>query len=274
MNKEPYSEEEVAEGVWQVAGFHGWGSGVNAAILAGDKHAIVVDTLQAPREARRLSKTVRRMGLEPLSLVNTHWHTDHTVGNSLYDCPIWGQTLGTRYLKRYWPKWVGGPLDKRAEGLLLKVPDRLIVHRASLDLDGEEIQLIHLPGHTPDSIGVFLPRRRILVAGDAVMELPFVWFGDSRDSIRSFRLIERLRPRMILQGHGPTCSSDRLATDIRYLEKVRSSAREARHSGMTRKQFIEAPLEKFLPTSRARELGEGWLGAHQLNLQRVWTEVA
>jgi len=274
MPKEPYSEQEVAKGVWQVAGFHEWGSGVNAVVLTSEKHAIIVDTLYVPRDARRLFKTVQSWGIEPVALVNTHWHTDHTVGNSLFDCPIWSQRLGPRYLKRYWPTWVGSPQDQRAGGLRLKLPNRLFVRRVSLDLDGEKVQLIPVPGHTPDSIGVFLPDRRIFIAGDAVMELPFVWFGNSLDSIRSLRRIERLRPRVILQGHGPPCSSERLETDIHYLENVRKAAKAARLSGVARKKFLAMPLEEFLPPSRARALGEPWNEAHRGNLGRVWNEAA
>jgi len=272
MGQETYSEREVAPGVWLVGGYHGGGMGVNAAVLTSGHHAVVVDTLMRPREARRLAKRVRSWGAEPIALVNTHWHTDHTVGNSLYDCPIWGQKLGTRYLKHYWPKWVGGPRDKRAEGLRLKSPDRRFDWRASIDFDGREVQLLRLPGHTPDSIGLYLPDRRILVAGDAVMDLPFVWFGDSRDAIRSLRQIQRLRPRMILQGHGPPSSYERVEADIRYLEKIRRAAREARDGGVARRIFVAAPMEEFLPPSRVRALGDPYRGFHTGNLWRVWIE--
>ncbi len=276
MQKEPYSEREVAEGIWLVAGFHGGGIGVNAVVLTSKDHTVIVDTLMVPREARRVAKRFQRRGTEPLALVNTHWHTDHTAGNSLYNCPVWGQKSGARFLKIYWPKWVGGPRDKRAQGLRMKLPDRTFARQASIDLDGEELQLIYLPGHTTDSIGVWLPDRRILVAGDAVMELPFLYFGgNSQDSIRSLQKIRRMRPRMILQGHGPPCFPERLETDIRYLEKIRRAARRAQVSGVTRKKFVETPLDEFLPPSRILALSEPWRQPHYLNwlnLHKVWAE--
>jgi cyclase len=273
MEKEPYRERELEKGVWLVGGFHGGGIGVNAAILTSGKQAFIVDTLALPREARRLVKRVRSWGKEPVALVNTHWHTDHTIGNSLYDCPIWGQRLGTRYLKHWWPKWVGSPRDKRAGGLRLKAPDRKFARRASIEFDGREIQLIHLPGHTPDSIGVYLPDRRILVAGDAVMDLPFVWFGSSLDAIASLREIRRLRPRVILQGHGPPCSYERVDVDIGYLEKARIAAHESQARGVARKNFVKTPKEQFLSPSRARDLGDSWNPLHELNLWKVWSEL-
>lgn len=272
MTREPYFERELERGVWWVGGFHGGGFGVNAAILTQGKKGVIVDTLTRPLETRRLVKRVRRMGIEPLALVNTHWHTDHTAGNCLYDCPIWAQRGGSRFLKRYWSKWVGRPGEKRAGGLRLKPPDHPFARGASLDLEGEELQLIPLPGHTRDSIGVYLPDRRILVAGDAVMDLPFVWFGDSGQAIQSLREVQRLRPRLILQGHGPPCSYERVASDVRYLERIRAAVKVARKHGETRRGFVKTPMEKFLSSSRGRALGDSWRGLHELNLWKVWTE--
>jgi cyclase len=273
MVKEPYFEREVEEGVWLVGGFHGGGIGVNAAILTSGKQGVIVDTLTRPVETRRLVKRVHQWGVEPVALVNTHWHTDHTAGNCLYDCPIWSRKGGTRFLKHYWPKWVGGPREKRAGGLRIKPPDHQFSRRASLDLDGNELQLIPLPGHTLDSIGVYLPDRRILIAGDAVMDLPFLWFGgDSRKAIQSLREVQRLRPRLILQGHGPPCSYARVATDIRYLERIRKAVKEAKNEGVPRRVFVKMPMEKFLTPSRSRELGDSWASLHEANLWKVWME--
>ena len=274
MIREPYKEEEVAEGVWQISGFHGHGSGVNAAAIVSGKQAIIVDNLYQPRDARRLAKRIQSWGIEPQALVNTHWHTDHTIGNCLFDCPIWAHVTGPKLLKRYWPQWVGTPRDKRAGGLRLKLPDRLFERRVTLELDGEKLQLIHVPGHTPDSVGVFLPDRRIFIAGDTVMDLPFVWFGDSLDELRSLRRIHRLGPRTVIQGHGKPCSTARVAGDIHYLERVREKTREAQRAGLSKDEFLKTPLEQVLPRARCRTLPPRYREFHSLNLQKVWNEMA
>ncbi len=274
MANEPYTERDLAEGVRLVSGFHGGGIGVNATVLHVDDQALVVDCLYKPSEARRLVRGLERSGLRVVALVNTHWHMDHTIGNSLFTCPIWGQGSGTRYFQRYWPQWVGGPRDKRAQGLTLKLPDHSLTHQATLRVAGEAFRLMHMPGHTPDSIGVYWPDRRIFVAGDAVMDLPFVWFGDSRKALQSLERIQALRPRLIVQGHGPPCSSGRLAIDIRYLHRLRATAREARLAGTAKKSFLESPLDEYLPRARAAELGDAYLDVHKGNLEKVWSEFA
>jgi len=272
MIARPFTEQEVADGVWQLTGTHNWGSGVNAVALVSGKRVFVVDNLYQPRDARRMFRTMERRGLHPEILVNTHWHTDHTVANCLYGCPIWAHVTGPRLLREYWPKWVGDTGDPRAGGLWLKEPDHLFHHRATLDFAGEEVQLLHLPGHTPDSIGVFLPDRRIFIAGDTVMDIPFILFGNSLEEIRSLHRVQRLRPRMILQGHGPPCSSARLASDIRYLQRVRDEARKARRAGLPKETFLETPVERVLSPGRCRTLPEGCIHAHRGNLEKVWTE--
>ena len=271
---DPYKEEEVAEGVWQISGSHDWGVGVNAVVLVSGRRAVVVDNLYRPGDARRMFRRIQRWGVEPEALVNTHWHTDHTIGNCLFTCPIWAHVTGPKYLQQYWPRWVGGPRDKRAGGLRLKLPDQLFARRASLELDGIEIELLHLPGHTPDSVGVFLPDRRLFIAGDAVMDLPFIIFGDSLEEIQSLRRIQRLRPRIILQGHGPPCPGSRLAGDIRYLQRVREAARAARREKISREAFLETPLERVLPPARCRALPPGYAAAHRGNLGKIWDEMA
>jgi cyclase len=272
MVKDPYFEREVAPGVWRMGRYDGGAIGVNASVLISGGKAVIVDTMAAPRESRRLEKRVRSWGVEPIAVVNTHWHTDRTKGNWLFDCPIWGQKLGPRYLKHWWPKWVGAPGARSAGGRRMKVADHRFARRATLGLEGREVRLIHLPGHTADSIGGYFSDRRVLVAGDAVMDLPFVWFGDNQDDLRSLRNVHRPRPRTILQGQGPTCSYERVTTDIRYLESLGKAVRHARAAGVPRRTFVKTPMEEFLPPAWARELGDTWRRLHELNLWRVWFE--
>ena len=274
MIPQPFTEEEVADGVWQLSGTHNWGSGVNAVALVSGKRVLVVDNLYQPRDARRMFRTLERRGLRPEVLVNTHWHTDHTVANCLYGCPIWAHVTGPKLLREYWPQWVGDTEDPRAGGLWLKEPDHLFHRRATLDFAGEEVQLLHLPGHTPDSIGVFLPDRRIFIAGDTVMDIPFIIFGNSFEEIRSLHRVQRLRPRLILQGHGGPCSVARVGSDIRYLLRVRDEARKARRAGISKEEFLKTPLERVLAPGRCRTLPEGCINAHRGNLEKIWTEVS
>jgi glyoxylase-like metal-dependent hydrolase (beta-lactamase superfamily II) len=91
---------------------------------------------------------------------------------------------------------------------------RFVAHRALVPgrriAIGEEDWQIHAaPGHDMDAVMLFEPQTRTLIAGDALWEqrLAIIFpelvgedgFGPTRATLS---LIERLRPRAVLPGHG------------------------------------------------------------------------
>ena len=84
--------------------------------------------------------------------------------------------------------------------------DRWIDGDTVLDLGGERFELRHAgPSHTPEDIVVFLPRARVLFAGDLVFRgrIPFVGQADSRGWIAALDALIPLRPALVVPGHGP-----------------------------------------------------------------------
>ena len=52
-------------------------------MIIGDQGALVVDSCLLPSSAREDIEQIRHWTTKPvLYLVNTHWHFDHTLGNS------------------------------------------------------------------------------------------------------------------------------------------------------------------------------------------------
>ncbi|UCE03306.1 MAG: MBL fold metallo-hydrolase [Candidatus Latescibacterota bacterium] len=57
----------------------------NSVVLIGDEDVLVVDAQASADQVRALLAKLREMTNNPVrALVNTHWHGDHTQGNSLY----------------------------------------------------------------------------------------------------------------------------------------------------------------------------------------------
>src|ERR1700739_4018546 len=78
------------------------GGGGNSGILVSDSLIIVIDT-KMDEAAEQLSKTVKELaGKKPIIVINTHYHPDHSSGNSFYS----GQTIiaGGNYTKEFWIK--------------------------------------------------------------------------------------------------------------------------------------------------------------------------
>jgi len=84
-----------------------------------------------------------------------------------------------------------------------------------LDVPGQPITL-HVPGHTPGEVAFYLPERRVLISGDALVTrdlyrgtigAPMLPHGGLNfDSVAAARNLDRLRELgtlTMLPGHGP-----------------------------------------------------------------------
>ncbi|HSS14781.1 MAG TPA: MBL fold metallo-hydrolase [Rhizomicrobium sp.] len=89
-----YKFEKVADGVYYAtAEFNGtafpFGSnpffGANLVVIVNQDDVVLVDSATSPRAARALMADVKRLTDKPIrTVINTHWHYDHTDGNSAF----------------------------------------------------------------------------------------------------------------------------------------------------------------------------------------------
>jgi glyoxylase-like metal-dependent hydrolase (beta-lactamase superfamily II) len=83
------------------------------------------------------------------------------------------------------------------------LPDIVIGdEQISLRLGRKTLELVPLPGHSPDGIGVLLTEDRVLFSGDAMMPLPSLVDGQIETSAASLRKIPRMKLENLVQGHG------------------------------------------------------------------------
>ncbi len=76
-----YKFEKVAEGVFYATG----GSGSNNVVIVNDRDVLLVDDGTTPAAARALLADVKAITDKPVRyVVNTHFHYDHTDGNSVF----------------------------------------------------------------------------------------------------------------------------------------------------------------------------------------------
>lgn len=227
---------------------------VNSVLIDGDQGAIVVDTLSTLRQAAQLLEAVRRVTPQPLTVVNTHFHFDHTFGNCVLapSGPIWGhltcaQELGERgeHWRRYWQQEV----TEEDEALALEIgevplipPDRLVTHEQVLELGDRTVTLRHLGrAHTEGDLVVLVDG--MLVAGDLIEEGAPPSFEDSYplewpDTVAA---LLRLPFEAVIPGHGRV---------------VDRSFVEAQHDELTKLDWLirdghgdSAPVERVVEAS-------------------------
>lgn len=76
-----YRFERVGDGVYYASG----GYGCNPVVIVNDDDVLLVDTSTTPAGTRALLADIGQLTDKPVRyVVNTHWHYDHTDGNSVF----------------------------------------------------------------------------------------------------------------------------------------------------------------------------------------------
>src|ERR1700722_2128827 len=102
-----YQFQKIADGVYYAtAEFNGtafpFGSnpffGANLVVIVNDKDVLIVDTGTSPAAARAFVADIKLLTDKPVRyVVNTHWHYDHTDGNSIFGPEV--QIIGHEYVR-------------------------------------------------------------------------------------------------------------------------------------------------------------------------------
>jgi len=224
---------------------------VTAGVIVSSEGAVVVDTLPFPQETRQLLAFIRQRGLQVPYVINTHSHADHTNGSYLFEEATLIAHQGCReILRQHGQKVLEEAKAETPEvaEVRLRLPSVTFDQGATLRLGDRTMQLIPLPGHTPDSIGVYVEEDKILFAGDAVMPVPYIVGGDRMALMESLRLIRKLGLENIVQGHGEVILrgevEEVLETSIHYLETIYEKVKEAVETGASPEAVAEIDIEQ------------------------------
>jgi glyoxylase-like metal-dependent hydrolase (beta-lactamase superfamily II) len=89
-----YKFEKVGEGIYYATG----GIGSNNVVIVNDQDVLLVDDGTTPATARALLQDMRLITSKPVrTVINTHFHYDHTDGNSVFGPEV--QIIAHEYLR-------------------------------------------------------------------------------------------------------------------------------------------------------------------------------
>ncbi|MFG2586255.1 MBL fold metallo-hydrolase [Streptomyces malaysiensis] len=252
----------------------------NAGAICGTDGVVLVDTCTtASRTSAFLSAVAEATDGAPITaVVNTHVHPDHTFGNCLLpkSTVVIGHPdtraglLGPTYLDTP-PSFWSPPLP--LDGLVARPPT--VTCQGGLTLHtGEHTVEVHHPGypaHTSGDLFTWLPRERILFAGDLVFDgiTPLALAGNLSGARRALSLLRTFEPEIVVPGHGPVLTG---AVAIRrcfnlldgYLAHVLALADDGIRTGRPALDMaadLDATYESWLDSERI-----------VLNLHRAYAE--
>jgi len=178
----------------------------NGGILIGRDAAMMIEGFQTHIGAQFQLDTLRSLTALPVrAALNTHWHFDHTLGNSVYGgagIPIWAHADAASRMAAVYPKWQAeeletflAPWEKRVkeaktdaqrehfksdiEGLsgmfvpvsqaVLSLPNHALDPAKmpiKIDLGGLTIEVEHYIGHTDTDLIFRVPEQNVVYTGD------------------------------------------------------------------------------------------------------------
>jgi len=243
-----------------------------SAVVLTPRLAIVVDTLTGPRDMDPVREFLAaKAGGRRLVVVNTHHHWDHVFGNAAFE----GADI---VAQRACPRLIQAVLQGGDESLCLPPPEGVPLPNVTfgdrltyVDV-GETVHLIHTPGHTEDSLVVFLAGSRLLLGGD-VVEWPLPNFSQrsgAQEWVRTLRQLKQLPADVIVPAHGPALDKQLIDANERYIADVYAAVSAAKAAGVGRGE-LELPPARFLAAGVA--VDDVYEAVHRDNLLWAWDDV-
>jgi glyoxylase-like metal-dependent hydrolase (beta-lactamase superfamily II) len=140
-------------------------------------------------------------------------------------------------------------------------PTLTFADKLSIDIGNREVQVKYLGrGNTPGDAIVYLPREKILVAGDLLVHpVPYTYDGYPSEWIQTLQKMAQLDAEIIVPGHGPVLHDKTylyLVTDLlkSAVEQVRARIRQIGFPGSHSLEDVKGSVD--LTPFRSRFAGD------------------
>jgi glyoxylase-like metal-dependent hydrolase (beta-lactamase superfamily II) len=234
--------------VYAVLGDTGRGSEgrPNAGFIVTSAGVAVIDALGSPRQGEQLLQTIRSLTPQPIKwLILTHHHPDHHFGAIVFrrlgaqviahpDRRVLASEAGEDALMADWVRVVG--LDAMRGFEFADTPDIPVARADTLTAGGRTIVISHPGGaHSAGDLMIWLPRERVLFAGDLLIEdgVTMVVDGNSSRLLEALAAMDSLGPATVVPGHGaiPREPKVLIAKTRTYITELRAAMRAAVERG-------------------------------------------
>lgn len=220
----------------------------NGIITGGDRRVVLVDTPHRPTDAQQWASVVAGFGTVDY-IIHTDHHPDHTIGNAFLPGTVVAHAITRARLRdepqdRSYLEYLYGFIDPAAlddaRSFSPRLPtvtftDRMTLHHGDLEID-----LIHAPGHTRNTIAVHIPAEGVVFTGDNVCPQGLPSFQDSTVE-RWFTVLDELEAldfTILVGGHGEVGGRELIPRYREMGREVVQEVAEGMRQGRTREELV------------------------------------
>ncbi len=240
MESDWFEVYEVEDGVFALTEPNQFQETISYLIL-GTERAVLFDTGLGMTSIRAVVDHLTRL---PVVVLNSHTHYDHVGGNHEFDTVLTVDTPYSRSNQRGQPhsevagevaeeSFCEGPpkgLDTELFHTRPWTTSGTVVDGDSLDLGGRLLEVLHIPGHTPDSLALLDRQGGLLWTGDSYYDATIWLYVPETDLDAYEHSIARLSAlvpsvRRLLPAHN-TISADpaHLSEAARAIRQIRNGS--------------------------------------------------
>lgn len=175
------------------------------------KSCIIIDPgMISSAEEKELTDYISDNELIPDALVNTHCHVDHVLGcnkiKKIYNIPFLAHITEKSLIEDAIPfaEFFGMSIEQPPQ------PDTLISDKDKVHFGNSELEIIHVPGHSPGSLVFYSKEDKLAITGDVLFrgsigrtDLPGGNHSLLIEGIKS-KLLSLPKETVIYPGHGPS----------------------------------------------------------------------
>jgi cyclase len=256
-----FTIEKLDEGVYAVINKTGGYAICNSGIVNLGDETLVFDSFISPEAAKDLQKAAEELtGNKVKYLINSHFHNDHIRGNQVFtDAEIISTERTKELIEENEPeelKWEASVIDDRIVTTKKKMEEETdpfkleelkmwlgyykaikgsmgeykitlpnVFLKDTMAIEGSKRSVILFTeggGHTESDIVMWLPKEKILFAGDILFVERHPWLGDGdiTDLTIYLKDLKKLNANFIIPGHGTVGNNLNIDQLLIYIETV------------------------------------------------------
>jgi glyoxylase-like metal-dependent hydrolase (beta-lactamase superfamily II) len=223
----------------------------NIGIILGTDATLVVDSGMGPRNSEVTLREVRKVGSRPrLYLTSTHFHPEHVSGFQAFpvSAPLIRPAVQQEELLTKSAPLVDvfskmSPVHAELlKPVKPRIPDLTFGNFVELPLGGVTVRLFTVkPAHTRGDNFVWVKEDGLLFGGDVIINRFYPIIDEHGGGwIDVLDELARLKPGIIVPGHGEVGGTELITRERLYLAEMQSRARQLKARGKSAAQTLAA----------------------------------